>query len=96
MVTLWHWFLAFTGASDSSSTAYGFWSGFGSDFGELAAVAILWRKVNCHAKGCPRVGLHRVDGTHFVTCRKHHPAHDGDRPATAEQISDAHAAANRE
>lgn len=52
---------------------YGFWSGIGSDIGEFAILGVLWKKLNCHAKGCYRIGLHRVSDGHFVVCRKHHP-----------------------
>jgi len=70
-----------------------FWGGFGSDIPELAIFIVLWRKINCHAKGCWRIGLHHVAGTPYVTCRKHHPVHPGSAAATAEQIAAAHDAA---
>jgi hypothetical protein len=70
-----------------------FWGGFGSCLTEFAIVAVVWRKVNCHAKGCYRVGLHHVDGTPYITCKKHHPVHPGAGALTAEQIAQAHQAA---
>lgn len=70
-----------------------FWGGFGSCLTEFAIVAVVWRKVNCHAKGCYRVGLHHVDGTPYITCKKHHPIHPGSGSATADQIAQAHHAA---
>jgi hypothetical protein len=87
---VWHWFLSVTGTSNESGLWYGWWSGFGADLTEFAIFAIVWRKVNCHAKGCFRVGLHRVDGTPYITCRKHHPVHPGKASATAEDIAAAH------
>ena len=87
----WHWFLTVTGTNDPTSYWYGWWSGFAADLSEFAILVVVWRKINCHARGCWRIGLHRVDGTAYVTCRKHHPVHPGSRPATAEQIAHAHA-----
>ncbi|HEY0871013.1 MAG TPA: hypothetical protein VGD55_11490, partial [Acidothermaceae bacterium] len=55
---------------------------------------LVWKRINCHAKGCYRVGLHHVDGTPYITCGKHHPTHPGSGPATAEEIADAHAMAH--
>lgn len=72
----------------------GFWGGIASDLPELAIFGVLWRKVNCHAKGCYRVGLHHVDGTPYITCKKHHPVHPGNHSITAEQIAQAHAEAH--
>jgi hypothetical protein len=71
-----------------------FWGGIAGDLPEFAIIALIWRKVNCHAKGCYRVGLHHVDGTHFVTCKKHHPVHPGNKSATADEIAAAHAKAH--
>ena len=58
------------------STAYNWWSGAGSDVGELAILGALitgYRHVNCHTKGCFRIGHHPVEGTTYKTCRRHHP-----------------------
>lgn len=90
---LWHWFLHVTGSDNVSGPWYGFWSGFGSDiaeFGLLYGLYVLVRKHNCHARGCLRIGLHHVDGTPYVVCRKHHPLHKGSKAATAEEIADMH------
>lgn len=65
------------GLDDLSGPFYGFWSGVGSDFSELAivgAVIAAYRHHNCHVKGCLWLGKHKVDGTPFVVCAKHHPA----------------------
>jgi hypothetical protein len=55
---------------------YEFWSGIGSDIGEVAilgGLVTIARHLNCHVKGCWRLGGHAVEGTPFRTCRKHHP-----------------------
>lgn len=74
---------------------YGFWSGFGSDIGEvtvLGLVLAVFRKHNCHARRCWRIGRHQVEGTVWTTCRKHHPAIDTKAPS-AEQIKADHRSA---
>ena len=91
---IWHWFLTWTGTNDTSGYWYGWWSGFASVLPEFAILGLVWRRINCHAKGCFRVGLHHVQGTPYVTCRKHHPVHPGSSPATAEEIAAAHARAH--
>ena len=59
---------------------YNFWSGIGSDLGEATLISAVGigvytgvRRVNCHTKGCWRIGKHRLDGTPYVLCRHHHP-----------------------
>lgn len=83
-------FLTFIGVYNGNSRWYLFWGGFGSCLSELAILVVVWRKINCHAKGCYRVGLHHVEGTPYITCGKHHPTHPGSSAATAEQIAQAH------
>jgi hypothetical protein len=71
---------------------YGFWSGFGSDLGEATLVAAViggtvggYRKINCHSKGCWRIGHYELhvkhndsdQGTVYKVCRKCHPHIDG-------------------
>jgi hypothetical protein len=97
----WHdlqrWFLHYTGTGDTSGTWYAFWSGFGSDMGEVTLVGgmiALYRKHNCHSRWCPRLGRHDyTDATGLVhlLCRRHHPLHPG-RPLTARHITRIHAA----
>jgi hypothetical protein len=73
---------------DPSGHFYVFWSGLGGDLAYLGGVLALVHHVNCHAKGCLRIGKHPVDGTAYKVCRKHHP----DVPtngATAAQIAQA-------
>jgi hypothetical protein len=77
MHVILHWLTVHTGSSNEPGVApnYNFWSGFGSDLGEVAllgAVGGLWRKHACHTKGCWRIGRHTVDGTPW--CNKHHCA----------------------
>jgi hypothetical protein len=52
------------------------WGGFLScisEFAILGSLAAAYRKINCHEKGCLRIGHHTVDGTPYKVCRKHHP-----------------------
>lgn len=75
---LWVHFLQESGSQSSSSRAYNFLSGSGSDIGELAIVGGLiatYRRVNCHSKGCPRLSHHEyeMDGVKYRLCRRHHP-----------------------
>lgn len=54
---------------------YNFWSGFGSDLGELTIVTGIvmgLRHVNCHERGCWRLG-HTVPESGIRACHKHHP-----------------------
>ena len=80
--SLRHWTAVHTGTVYSASNPiyYNFWSGFGSDLGEatlIGAVSIglytAVRKVNCHTKGCWRIGHYPLDGTPFHLCAHHHP-----------------------
>jgi hypothetical protein len=66
----------FFGLDNLAGVQYGFWSGIGSDLGEVAifgGVVGIYRKHNCHVKGCARIGKHPVEGTPYVVCAKHHP-----------------------
>lgn len=76
---MWAWLLHVTGVSNESDRWYAFWSGFGSDLGELAAVGVLLRRFNCHVAGCWRLGRHRLPGTSYLTCHRHHPDHHPSR-----------------
>ena len=70
------WLLHVLGVDNASGPAYLFWSGFGSDLGELAIVGglvAMYRRHNCHVRGCWRIGRHPVEGTPHVVCRHHHP-----------------------
>ncbi len=88
----WHWIEVHTGTVNEGGPYYGFWSGFGSDIGEIALIGGVWmgvRKINCHVKGCPRIGHYEVKGTPYKVCRKHHPTMNGER-ITAEHVAAAH------
>lgn len=90
---MWHSILDFFGIIDEGGKGYGFWSGIGSDIGEVAiigAVVGMFRKHNCHATGCWRIGKHPVEGTGYITCRKHHPVISSDGPVTVGDIAAAH------
>ena len=93
----WHWIEVHTGTVNESGPYYGFWSGFGSDIGEiliLGGVVQLYRKHNCHVKGCYRIARHPVQGTDYIVCKKHHPnLPEGD--ITHQHILDAYKLVNK-
>jgi len=76
-----HWLALHTGTLHGGPDLYyNFWSGFGSDIGEATLISAVGigvytgvRKVNCHTKGCWRIGHHALDGTPYILCRHHHP-----------------------
>lgn len=83
VIAHFHWLIVHlsqeTGTSSGASRAYDFWSGFGSDLGEatlVVGVLAAYRHHNCHVKGCPLLGK-PVEGTPYLACPKHHPAHQG-------------------
>ena len=88
-----HWFALHTGTLHGGPDVYyNFWSGFGSDLGEATLISAVCigvytgvRKVNCHTKGCWRIGHHQLDGTPYILCKHHHP-HVPNRGATHDQI----------
>ena len=83
-----HWFLRYTGADAESGTWYGFWSGFGGsipDFLILGTLISVYRHHNCHVKGCLRLGK-PVEGTPYVACPLHHPAHEGSKRSVSEEV----------
>jgi len=55
------------GIDTTAGPWYAFWSGFGSDLGELAIVGVVWNHLNCHEAGCWRIARH----AHAGRCRKH-------------------------
>jgi hypothetical protein len=92
-----HWLALHTGTLHGGPDLYyNFWSGFGSDLGEATLISAVGigvytgvRKVNCHTKGCWRIGHHPLQGTPYILCRHHHP----DVPtkgATHEHILEVH------
>lgn len=76
-----HWLALHTGILHGGPDLYyNFWSGFGSDLGEATLITAVGvgvytgvRKVNCHTKGCWRIGHHVLEGTPYILCRHHHP-----------------------
>jgi hypothetical protein len=92
---LQHWLAVHTGTVNEPGGYYGFWSGFGSDLGELTLVTAFvaglygaFSKINCHAPGCPRIGKHDVVDTPYRLCRRHHP--DVPDDVTLQQIHAHH------
>lgn len=76
---LGYWAQVHTGTVNEPGPYYGFFSGFGSDLGEVVliggvvtVIAGMWHKFNCHNEKCLRIGLHHVAGGQYVVCRKHH------------------------
>jgi hypothetical protein len=92
-----HWFALHTGTLHGGPDIYyNFWSGFGSDLGEATLISAVGvgvytgvRKVNCHTKGCWRIGHHALDGTPYILCRHHHP-HVPSAGASHDQILEQH------
>jgi hypothetical protein len=73
---------------------YQFWSGVASDFGEvtlLGAVIVAYRRINCHSKGCWRVGRHRMVDGKYVLCSHCLKKGDGEpQTVTAAYIHSEH------
>ena len=72
------WLLHVLGLDDASGAWYLFWSGIGSDLGELTLITggvIFYRRHTCHVDHCWRLARHEhaQDGTTYQLCRKHHP-----------------------
>jgi hypothetical protein len=68
---------------------YNFWSGIGADIGGVAFIGAsigLYRKHNCHVKGCWRLAKQSVRGTSWVVCHRHHP----EGHPTADQVAQVH------
>lgn len=75
LVSLWWGFQHAVGIDAPGSRAYNFWSGFGSDLGEITIVGglvAMYRQHECHQDGCHRVGKFPFE--QYKLCRKHHPS----------------------
>jgi hypothetical protein len=93
-----HWVAIHTGSTQTLvGPYYNFWSGFGSDLGEVTLVAAivvpsvaLVRKHNCGVKGCWRLGHHEyeMDGIKHTLCRVHHPYPSTTNAVTAQQVQE--------
>lgn len=59
-----------------------------ASLGFSGAIVGVWRHVNCHVEGCPRVGRYGVEGTPYKVCKPHHPTVPD--TITAEHIAAAH------
>ena len=84
-----NWFLHTFGIDNGSGAWYLFWSGIVGDLALFGTLFVLLRRLNCHAAGCWRIGIHHVVGTPFVTCRRHHPVVPTGR-ISADQIAQVH------
>lgn len=83
------WLLHLFGIDTTTGPWYAFWSGAGSDIGELAIIGGLVtvvRSRRCHVHRCWRLGRHKVEGTPYIVCRRHHP----DGHLTHEALHRAH------
>ena len=70
-----HWLQVHAGVVNEPGPYYGFWSGFGSDVGEVTIIGALlgsYRVHNCEVHRCWRLGRHATSAGHRV-CRRHHP-----------------------
>ena len=95
MIHFWFRLLDFFGIRNEGGYGYGFFSGVGSDLGELAlfgAIVGAYRHVNCHIKGCARFAHHEyeIDGVKYKLCRKHHPGVNEDSRPTQEDFERHH------
>jgi hypothetical protein len=70
---LWFW--------NPGGKFYIFVSGIGGDLAYLSVLGLAWRKLNCHSKGCWRIGTHEyeMDGVVHRLCRHCHPGLTGKR-----------------
>lgn len=59
----------------------------------LTLAAGGYRKINCHEPWCWRIGRHRVEGTPYIVCHKHHPGLPGSKVKRG-HIEAAHAKAS--
>ena len=69
-------FLTMLGTTNGSGRWYLWWSGMFGNLTIFAAVALFYRKHNCHVHGCLRIGSHKAvdqNGVEHVVCRTHHP-----------------------
>jgi len=57
-------------------TGYQFWSGIGSDIGEIAIIGAIfgwWHSHHCHVHRCLRIAWHPDPVHGHPVCRHHHP-----------------------
>lgn len=88
----WWWFEVHTGTyipPGEYSVYYNFWSGFGSDIGEVTIIVALisyYRSTRCHIDKCHRRGKYPFQ--HYKLCHIHHPKVDGE--LTHKHIKELH------
>jgi hypothetical protein len=92
-----HWLAIHTGTDNEAADFYGFFSGFGSDIGEVTIVGgllAIYKKHTCHQRWCWRFGHYdftdEATGLTYRLCRKCHPGHPG-RHLTGQHIARIHA-----
>lgn len=74
---IWYWIEVHTGTVNEPGPYYGFWSGFGSDIGEIAllgAIIATYKHHNCAVPRCYRIAhkKYEIKETKQYVCRKHH------------------------
>src|SRR6478672_4864826 len=85
--TVFDWFYNAARWTWHDPDGYNFISGPLADITLLGGAYAIVRRHNCHAKGCWRIGRHKVAGTDYIVCRHHHP---NTTTPTAEDILQAH------
>jgi hypothetical protein len=81
--------LTFLGVTNGAGRWYLWWSGMFSNLTIFGAVAVFYRKHNCHVHGCLRLGTHKAvdeNGIEHVVCRSHHPDLDAGRKLRPEHL----------
>jgi len=90
---MFHWFLYITGVTNL--LWYNWWSGIVGDLALLGGFAMLYKKLNCHVRGCYRIGLHHVANGKYTTCIRHHPDMGKNHVITPEVVAKAHKQYNK-
>ncbi len=94
LLSFQHWLAVHTGSTAIPiGPYYNFWSGFGSDIGEITIITglvAIYKKNNCQVRRCLSFGHHDwVDPDTSViyrVCRLHHPDHPGKKPLLHKHI----------
>lgn len=69
---IWWWIEVHTGTVNESGPYYGFWSGFGSDLGEIAilgGIVAFYRTHECHTSTC-HWPAHHTTADGYRLCKK--------------------------
>ena len=70
-----HWFYTYF-VHVLSGKGYQFWSGIGSDLGEVTLIGLVlvwWHSHNCHVHKCWRLSWHPHPDHGHPVCKHHHP-----------------------